>query len=200
MYQWCQKHSLPFVCLPVAVIVELIVGRESYEASPSSREREEDLSGCVLPHLMKEKREHCRWGAGRNKQCKRHCGWIQRACVSYLCIIKLLPLRCNKIEDAIKGTGEGHSPDQQDDQHHIGKCGCEINHLSREETGHNNKRQEERDTEGYKNIMTKEYLLKKVFLGKKKKNYSSCMLTVLHLHLIYLLFAMYDILVRLSNM
>lgn len=51
--RWCQKHGLPFVCLPVAVIVELIVGGESDEASPSSRQREEDLSGCVFPHLTK---------------------------------------------------------------------------------------------------------------------------------------------------
>lgn len=42
------------MCLPVAVIVELIVGRERDEASPSGRQREEDLSGRVLPHLRKE--------------------------------------------------------------------------------------------------------------------------------------------------
>ncbi len=42
------------MCLPVAVIVKLIVGGESDEASPSSRQREEDLSGCIFPHLTEE--------------------------------------------------------------------------------------------------------------------------------------------------
>lgn len=53
----CQKHGLPFECLPVAVIVELIVGGESDEASPGSRQREEDLSGCIFPHLTEEETE-----------------------------------------------------------------------------------------------------------------------------------------------
>lgn len=39
------------MCLPVAVIVELIVRRERDEAAPSSRQGEEDLSGSVFPHL-----------------------------------------------------------------------------------------------------------------------------------------------------
>lgn len=47
------SDGLPFKCLPVAVIVELIVGGERNEASPSSRQREEDLSGCIFPHLRK---------------------------------------------------------------------------------------------------------------------------------------------------
>lgn len=59
----CQMHSLPFVCLPVAVIVELIVRRQSDEASPSSRQREEDLSGSVFPHLSGEERKSCRKNA-----------------------------------------------------------------------------------------------------------------------------------------
>ncbi len=54
--------------------------------------------------------------------------------VGYLCIIQFLPLWCDKVKDAIKGTREGHASDQQDDQHNVGKCGCEINHLSREQT------------------------------------------------------------------
>lgn len=41
------------MCLPVAVIVELVVGRQGDEASPRSRQREKDLSGCVFPHLAK---------------------------------------------------------------------------------------------------------------------------------------------------
>jgi len=72
-----QKHGLPFVCLPVAVIVELIVGRESDEASPSSRQREEDLSGCVFPHLTEEERKGCRWRAGKGRRTTQH-GWIKR--------------------------------------------------------------------------------------------------------------------------
>lgn len=55
-----QRNSLPFVCLPVAVIVELIVGGERDEASPRSRQREEDLSGCIFPHLTEEgERRRC---------------------------------------------------------------------------------------------------------------------------------------------
>lgn len=42
--------------LPVAVIVELVVGGESDEASPRSRQREKDLSGCIFPHLTEEDR------------------------------------------------------------------------------------------------------------------------------------------------
>lgn len=138
--RWCQKHGLPFVCLPVAVIVELIVGGESDEASPSSRQREEDLSGCVFPHLTKEevagkkKEKKRRDGTGRINGAKHIVGWIKPAGVGYLCIVQLLPLWCDKIEDAVKGAGEGHSSDEQDDQHHVGKCGCEINHLSGEGT------------------------------------------------------------------
>lgn len=71
-----QKHSLPFECLPVAVIVELIVGRERNEASPRSRQRKEDLSGCVFPHLKKKSRRgvlvketgKCFWRP-------KHCPW-----------------------------------------------------------------------------------------------------------------------------
>lgn len=128
------------MCLPVAVIVELIVGGESDEASPSSRQREEDLSGCVFPHLTKEevagkkKEKKRRDGTGRINGAKHIVGWIKPAGVGYLCIVQLLPLWCDKIEDAVKGAGEGHSSDEQDDQHHVGKCGCEINHLSGEGT------------------------------------------------------------------
>lgn len=39
------------MCLPVAVIVELIVRRQRDEAAPSSRQGEEDLSSSVFPHL-----------------------------------------------------------------------------------------------------------------------------------------------------
>lgn len=42
------------MCLPVAVIVELVVGGQSDEASPRSRQREKDLSGCIFPHLTEE--------------------------------------------------------------------------------------------------------------------------------------------------
>lgn len=42
------------MCLPVAVIVELIVRRKGDETSPRSRQREEDLGGCVFPHLEEE--------------------------------------------------------------------------------------------------------------------------------------------------
>lgn len=54
--QWRWKHILPFMCLPVAVIVELVVGGQSDEASPRSRQREKDLRGCIFPHLMEEER------------------------------------------------------------------------------------------------------------------------------------------------
>lgn len=57
----CQKHGLPFECLPVAVIVELIVGGESDEASPGSRQRKEDLSGCIFPHLTEKEMEGGGW-------------------------------------------------------------------------------------------------------------------------------------------
>lgn len=40
--------------LPVAVIVELVVGGQSDEASPRSRQREKYLSGCIFPHLTEE--------------------------------------------------------------------------------------------------------------------------------------------------
>lgn len=59
------------MCLPVAVIVELIVGGESDEASPSSRQREEDLSGCVFPHLTKEE------VAGKKKKKRREGQTVQ---------------------------------------------------------------------------------------------------------------------------
>lgn len=129
----CQKHSLPFVCLPVAVIVKLIVGRESDEASPSSRQREEDLSGCVFPHLIEEERKSWRWRTNTGKLFA--VTGIKQARIRYLCVIELLPLWCDKVEDAVGGSREGHSSDQQDHQHHVGKCGCEINHLTREEAG-----------------------------------------------------------------
>ena len=35
----------------VTVVVELIVAGQSDEAAPARRQREEDLDGCVLPHL-----------------------------------------------------------------------------------------------------------------------------------------------------
>lgn len=120
------NYGLPFVCLPVAVIVELIVWGESDEASPSSRQREEDLSGCVFPHLTEEALQV------RKKQLLFHA--FKQTSISYLCIVEFLPLWCDKVEDAVSGPREGHSSDQQDDQHHVGKCGCEIHHLTTVET------------------------------------------------------------------
>lgn len=73
----CQRNSLPFVCLPVAVIVELIVGRERDEASPSSRQREEDLSGCVFPHLTEGGRKSCRSRAGKDER-RKNTAWLNQ--------------------------------------------------------------------------------------------------------------------------
>lgn len=134
MCLWCQKNSLPFVCLPVAVIVKLIVGGESDEASPSSRQREKDLSGCIFPHLTQKQGEELQVNNRKGQTVQKTSRLNQVSSARYLCIIQFLPFWCDKVEDAIKGTGQGHSSDQQDDQHHIGKCGCEINHLSKKDT------------------------------------------------------------------
>lgn len=139
----CQKHGLPFECLPVAVIVELIVGGESDEASPGSWQREEDLSGCIFPHLTEEETENqVRKPEGNTTKTE---GWRKAEGVGYLCIIQLFPFWCDKIKDAVEGTREGHSSDQKDDQHHVGKRGCEVNHLSRgQRSRHGISTQEER--------------------------------------------------------
>lgn len=50
----------------------------------------------------------------------------------YLCVVQFLPFRSDEIKNAVGGSGERHPSDQKDDQDHVGKCGCEINHLSRE--------------------------------------------------------------------
>lgn len=73
----------------------------------------------------------------------------------YLCIVQLLPLWCDKIKDAIRGTGQGHAPDQQDDQHNIGECGCEINHLCRKKKRYMNMRNG-RSKEQCKNVKTED--------------------------------------------
>lgn len=125
----CQKHGLPFECLPVAVIVELIVGGESDEASPGSWQREEDLSGGIFPHLTEEETEGGGWENHEGTQPTVKAEGKQWA--GYLCIVQLFPFRCDKIKDAIEGTREGNSSDQKDDQHHVGKRRCEVNHLYR---------------------------------------------------------------------
>lgn len=58
----------------------------------------------------------------------------RRAFLMYLGVVKFLPFRSDKVKDAVSGAREGHSSDQKDDQHHVGKRGCEINHLTKEGT------------------------------------------------------------------
>lgn len=75
----------------------------------------------------------CVNGAGRKVKRVRACVCVWGG-VGYLCVIQLLPLGCDEVEDAVEGPGEGYPSDQQDDQHYVGERGCEIHHLSREET------------------------------------------------------------------
>lgn len=127
--QWCRKHVLPFECLPVAVIVELVVGGESDKTSPGGRQREEDLSGRVLPHLRHRRRRRRTWS---DRQTDSRTGGQtdgQTVGLFHLCIVQLLPLWGDEVENAVKGTREGHSSDQEDDQHHVGEGGGEVNHL-----------------------------------------------------------------------
>lgn len=42
-------------CLPVAVVVELVVGGHSDEPTPCTAQRVEDLRGSVSPHLDRQK-------------------------------------------------------------------------------------------------------------------------------------------------
>jgi len=41
--------------IPVAVVMEFVVRRKSDEPSPGRRQGEENLSGCILPHLGKRR-------------------------------------------------------------------------------------------------------------------------------------------------
>lgn len=116
---------LPFLCLPVAVIVELVVGGQRDQAPPRSRQREKDLSGCVFPHLTEED------SLKTKKMDVSRRAWRT---FGHLCIIQLLPLGCDKVQNAVKGSRQGHASDQQNDQNNVGKGGCEVDHLSRDTT------------------------------------------------------------------
>lgn len=47
----------------------------------------------------------------------------------YLCIKDLLPLWSQVVLDAVDGSIQSDTTDEQDGQNHIGECGCEVHHL-----------------------------------------------------------------------
>lgn len=122
------------MCLPVAVIVELIVGGERDQASPRGRQREKDLSGRVFPHLTEEtlhirpRKENQTFEGQLSENTS-----LPRSL--HLSIHQFLPLWCDEVEDTVSGPREGHASDQENHQNHVGKSGCEIHHLSKEVAG-----------------------------------------------------------------
>ena len=104
---------------------------------PHAADREKKIWVAASFHTWQRRRRRRR-AAGKEQertlQNSRYV-WIKGAAVGYLGIIQFLPLWCDEVEDAVEGSGERHSSDEQDDQHHVGKCGREIHHLSTEGAG-----------------------------------------------------------------
>jgi hypothetical protein len=46
--------------IPVTVVVKFVVRRKSDQTSPGSRQREENLSGSIFPHLGSKSKEESR--------------------------------------------------------------------------------------------------------------------------------------------
>lgn len=49
--------------------------------------------------------------------------------MAHLGLQDLVPLGGQVVHDAGEGSFQGHTSDEQDGQHHVGKRGCEVHHL-----------------------------------------------------------------------
>ena len=94
--------------------MEAIVAGQGDQASSAGREWIENLDGCVAPYLLGKNIEFNIGG----KEEKLH---IQ--------IVKNVHVWTHEMEESIQRAGQSYEANEENDEHHIGKCHGHIDHL-----------------------------------------------------------------------
>lgn len=124
---WTPFNKSYSCCILVNIIVERVVAPKSDQRAQAQTIREEDLSGCIKPHL-REKTRHGRNSPNYTPVNTRLLPYDNYKAL-YLWFFQLAELRRDIEQNALFRSRQRHSTDEQDKQHEVWVCCWEIYHL-----------------------------------------------------------------------